>query len=133
GSIKDLTGVSTPNSAVAQSGVGGKSGKSGSGGGNGANNLASAGLSDDDASVEQTLDKLVKYAPIALALLGVNVALLIALIAMGAFAMMRRNKTKGVAGVASGPRGVYAPVTKFPDDDERARTPTGRYDVPQYS
>ncbi|KAG9103064.1 hypothetical protein FRC06_000303 [Ceratobasidium sp. 370] len=132
GSIQELIGVSTPNSAVAGSSVKGK-GKSGSGSGNGAGNLAAAGLSDDDTAVEQTLNKLVKYAPIALALLGVNIALLIALIAMGAIAMIRRNKTKAVAGAASGTRGVYAPVTKFPDDDERARTPAGRYDVPQYS
>ncbi|KAG8746324.1 hypothetical protein FRC10_005313 [Ceratobasidium sp. 414] len=134
GSIKDLTGVSAPNSSLAGSSAKGK-GKSGSGSGSGnaGTNLAAAGLSDDDASVEQTLNKLAKYAPIALALLGVNVALLIALIAMGAFAMIRRNKAKAVAGAASGTRGVYAPVTKFPDDDERARTPTGRYDTPQYS
>ncbi|KAG9128063.1 hypothetical protein FRC07_005650 [Ceratobasidium sp. 392] len=122
GSIESFGGVSTPNS-VANSSLSG---------GSGANNLASAGSSDDDASINETLNKLVKYAPIALALLGVNVVLLIGVIAMGACAMAKRNKTKAT-GAGSGARGVYAPVTKFPEDDERARTPTGRYDVPQYS
>ncbi|QRV94007.1 aspartyl protease [Ceratobasidium sp. AG-Ba] len=128
GSFDGLVGVSvpTPNSSVAGSGIG--SGKSGS-------NLAAAGLSDDDtSSIKDSLSQLTKFAPIVLALLGVNAILLIGLVTMGAFTLFRRNKSnKTVAGASSGTRGAYAPVIKFPEDDDRSHTPTGRYDTPQYT
>ncbi|KAG8713904.1 hypothetical protein FRC11_010553 [Ceratobasidium sp. 423] len=90
---------------------------------------------NDDSDISNTLDKLAKLAPVALALLGLNVVLLLGLIAMGAiFIAKQRKQGKGVPVVAgSNTRGSYAPVTKFPeDDDERSRTPVGRYDMPQY-
>ncbi|KAG8733334.1 hypothetical protein FRC12_018921, partial [Ceratobasidium sp. 428] len=100
GSMQDLVGVSSKTSVASSS----LSGNSGSGG---PNNLASSNLSDDD-SIDETLNKLVKYAPIVLALLGVIVVLLLGVIAMGAFAMLKRNKTKA-AGAGSATRGIYAP------------------------
>ncbi|CAE6414696.1 hypothetical protein ACGC1H_007072 [Rhizoctonia solani] len=97
-------------------------------------NMVTAAL-DDDSDVSKTLDKLAKLAPIVLALLGLNIVLLIGLIAMGViFIAKQRKQGKGGPVVAvSSVRGSYAPVTKFPDDDEeRSRTPAGRYDMPQY-
>ncbi|CAE6424850.1 unnamed protein product [Rhizoctonia solani] len=89
---------------------------------------------NNDSDLSNTLDKLSKLAPIALGLLGLNVLLLIGLIAMGAvFIAKQRKQGKGTSVVpASNARGSYAPVTKFPDDDERSHTPVGRYDTPQY-
>ncbi|CAE6459120.1 unnamed protein product [Rhizoctonia solani] len=90
---------------------------------------------NDDSDISNTLDKLAKLAPVALGLLGLNVVLLLGLIAMGAILISKlRKQGKGIPAVAgSNTRGTYAPVTKFPeDDDERSRTPVGRYDMPQY-
>ncbi|QRW21513.1 aspartyl protease [Rhizoctonia solani] len=98
-------------------------------------NLVSA-VSDDDSEISNTLDKLMKLAPIALGLLGLNVVLLIGLIVMGGVLISKQRKQgkalpTAVAG--SSTRGTYVPVTKFPeDDDERSHTPAGRYDMPQY-
>ncbi|KAF8706137.1 Acid protease, partial [Rhizoctonia solani] len=98
-------------------------------------NLVSA-VSDDDSEISNTLDKLMKLAPIALGLLGLNVVLLIGLIVMGGILISKQRKQgkalpTAVAG--SSTRGTYVPVTKFPeDDDERSHTPAGRYDMPQY-
>ncbi|KDN45156.1 hypothetical protein RSAG8_05071, partial [Rhizoctonia solani AG-8 WAC10335] len=97
-------------------------------------NLVNAAL-NDDSDISSTLDKLAKLAPVALALLGLNVVLLIGLIAMGAIFIAKQRKQGKEATVvaASNVRGSYAPVTKFPeDDDERSSTPVGRYDTPQY-
>ncbi|CAE6357755.1 unnamed protein product [Rhizoctonia solani] len=97
-------------------------------------NLLSSGL-DDDSDISDTLEKLTKLAPIALGLLGLNVVLLIGLIVMGGVFMAKQRKQAKVLPTIAGPatRGTYAPVTKFPEDDEeRSRTPLGRYDMPQY-
>ncbi|KAH7339634.1 aspartic peptidase domain-containing protein [Rhizoctonia solani] len=96
--------------------------------------LVTAAL-DDDSDISNTLDKLAKLAPVALGLLGLNVVLLIGLITMGAiFIAKQRKQGKAMPAVAgSNTRGTYVPVTKFPEDDEeRSRTPVGRYDTPQY-
>ncbi|KAG8785014.1 hypothetical protein FRC12_018074 [Ceratobasidium sp. 428] len=131
GSIQALVSVTAPNT-LTDSGLSGSSGSGSGSGTNGVNNLASASLSDtDDASVNETLDKLLKYAPVALALLGLNVVLLFGAIALGAYAIFRKpNKAKSPS---TGPnaRGVYAPVRKLHDDDARSHASTGQYDIPQ--
>ncbi|KAG8707320.1 hypothetical protein FRC09_001890, partial [Ceratobasidium sp. 395] len=123
GSIQALVGV-TALDTLTDSSLSGSSGSSS--GTNGANNLASASLSDTgDALVNETLDKLLKYAPVALALLGLNVVLLFGAIALGAYAIFRKpNKAKSSS---TGPnaRGVYAPVRKLHDDDARSHASIG--------
>ncbi|KAJ1304596.1 hypothetical protein OPQ81_005739 [Rhizoctonia solani] len=102
---------------------------------NRAASLAQLPPQGDATKLPGASDPLAKLAPIALALLGLNVLLLIGLIAMGVvFIIKQRKQGKGTPNVAgSNTRGSYVPVTKFQeDDDERSRTPVGRYDMPQY-
>jgi saccharopepsin len=133
GDISKLSGVTIPVPSNSKSSVSSHTSTGGSGSGKAGANLVTT-TSDDDASIAATLNKLSTFAPIALALLTVNATLLVGLIAMGAFFLVRRSKAKGASVVGgSSPRGTYAPVTKLPEDDERSRTPSGRYDVPQYS
>lgn len=137
GDVTQIPGVTdpVPPRSGSTNAIAGSSG--GSGFGNTGASLAAASTStDDDSAIASTLNRLSGLAPIALALLGVNVVLLIGLIAMGAFFIARNKRNaKATSVVGSNTRGIYAPVTKFPeaaDDDERSRTPAGRYDVPQY-
>lgn len=141
GDLTKLPGVTAPVPPSSGSGSGSTTSTNTGGTGSGAAgkvgaNLASSASADDDSAIASTLNKLSGLAPIVLALLGVNIVLLIGLIAMGAFFIVRnKSNAKTTSVVGSNTRGIYAPVTKFPEaaeDDERSRTPAGRYDMPQY-
>lgn len=143
GDATKLDGVTPPvppNSATAGSGSSPSSSLgSGSGSGSGSNNLVSASSTDDSndySALSSSIDKITKFAPIALALLGLNAVLLIGLVALGACFFVKQRKQRGTSAVVGGGagRGVYAPVTahKFPDADEDERAKTPGYDIPRY-